>query len=319
MDRSISLPLSLSLFCSTGLFFHYFFNVFICPQQRSPLTKQASVHQAKVSSWLQSSEGMDKCSRGQSAYVTTAVSSSTYSSFTSAPSGRCELKISSFSSISLLKDLDECESYLLELNLLLKSMEVLHRTYSAPAISGLQVSTQRERRRPLNPPPDPPELLTLLHHLQVQQRRCVIYFFLYHRPPITSSPRRRRDRGSGDPKITARKPNPPCRCSSTIIIKTHTHTHIQHTTNIKALVWGCVCVAQVPSCISSQSPRLHASNPNLSTSDSTPQDVSPDSPDSPVQVSRLQEDFCRLANNGELRLLSEDHHWSPHRCCCCCC
>uniref|UniRef100_A0A4W5KLI6 Oxysterol-binding protein n=1 Tax=Hucho hucho TaxID=62062 RepID=A0A4W5KLI6_9TELE len=29
----------------------------------------------------------------------------------------------------------ECESYLLELNLLLKSMEVLHRTYSAPAIS----------------------------------------------------------------------------------------------------------------------------------------------------------------------------------------
>lgn len=41
----------------------------------------------------------------------------------------------------LLKDLDECESYLMELNLLLKSMEVLHRTYSAPAISGLQVST----------------------------------------------------------------------------------------------------------------------------------------------------------------------------------
>lgn len=145
MDRSISLPLSLSLFCSTGLFFNFFFNVFICPQQRSPLTKQASVHQAKVSSWLQSSEGMDKCNRGQSAYVTTAVSSSTYSSFTSAPSGRCELKISSFSSISLLKDLDECESYLLELNLLLKSMEVLHRTYSAPAISALQVSTQRER------------------------------------------------------------------------------------------------------------------------------------------------------------------------------
>uniref|UniRef100_A0A8C7PTF5 Oxysterol-binding protein n=1 Tax=Oncorhynchus mykiss TaxID=8022 RepID=A0A8C7PTF5_ONCMY len=34
-----------------------------------------------------------------------------------------------------LLDLEECESYLLELNLLLKSMEVLHRTYSAPAIS----------------------------------------------------------------------------------------------------------------------------------------------------------------------------------------
>uniref|UniRef100_A0A3B4WV38 Oxysterol-binding protein n=1 Tax=Seriola lalandi dorsalis TaxID=1841481 RepID=A0A3B4WV38_SERLL len=36
-------------------------------------------------------------------------------------------------------DLEECESYLLELNLLLKSMEVLHRTYSAPAITALQV------------------------------------------------------------------------------------------------------------------------------------------------------------------------------------
>uniref|UniRef100_A0A3B4ZPB8 Oxysterol-binding protein n=1 Tax=Stegastes partitus TaxID=144197 RepID=A0A3B4ZPB8_9TELE len=37
------------------------------------------------------------------------------------------------------KDLEECESYMLELNLLLKSMEVLHRTYSAPAITALQV------------------------------------------------------------------------------------------------------------------------------------------------------------------------------------
>uniref|UniRef100_A0A8C4HLJ8 Oxysterol-binding protein n=1 Tax=Dicentrarchus labrax TaxID=13489 RepID=A0A8C4HLJ8_DICLA len=68
---------------------------------RATLTKQASVHQAKVSSWLHSSGDMDKC----------------------------------------CKDLEECESYLLELNLLLKSMEVLHRTYSAPAISALQVST----------------------------------------------------------------------------------------------------------------------------------------------------------------------------------
>uniref|UniRef100_A0A8C7NUB1 Oxysterol-binding protein n=1 Tax=Oncorhynchus mykiss TaxID=8022 RepID=A0A8C7NUB1_ONCMY len=34
-----------------------------------------------------------------------------------------------------LSDLEDCESYLLELNLLLKSMEVLHRTSSAPAIS----------------------------------------------------------------------------------------------------------------------------------------------------------------------------------------
>lgn len=43
-------------------------------------------------------------------------------------------------SLCFLLDLEECESYLLELNLLLKSMEVLHRTYSAPVISGLQVS-----------------------------------------------------------------------------------------------------------------------------------------------------------------------------------
>lgn len=39
----------------------------------------------------------------------------------------------------LFTDLEECESYLLELNLLLKSMEVLHRTCSAPAIGALQV------------------------------------------------------------------------------------------------------------------------------------------------------------------------------------
>uniref|UniRef100_A0A8C5ECX6 Oxysterol-binding protein n=1 Tax=Gouania willdenowi TaxID=441366 RepID=A0A8C5ECX6_GOUWI len=65
-------------------------------RKRSSLSKQTS--QAKVSSWLHSSEDMNKC----------------------------------------CKDLDECESYLLELNLLLRSMEVLHRTYSAPAISMLQ-------------------------------------------------------------------------------------------------------------------------------------------------------------------------------------
>uniref|UniRef100_A0A3Q3VS04 Oxysterol-binding protein n=1 Tax=Mola mola TaxID=94237 RepID=A0A3Q3VS04_MOLML len=95
-------------------------------------------------------------------------------------------------------DLQECESYLLELNLLLKSMELFHRTYSAPAISALQI----------------------------------------------------------------------------------------------------------PSCISSQSPHLHASNPNLSTSDSNTQEVCPESPDSPTDVSQLQEDFCRLANNIHATLKS---------------
>ncbi|XP_077432642.1 oxysterol-binding protein-related protein 3 isoform X2 [Vanacampus margaritifer] len=57
--------------------------------------------QAKVTAWLQSSDDMDKCS----------------------------------------KDLSVCEAYLLELSHLLQSMEVLHRTYSAPSIQALQTST----------------------------------------------------------------------------------------------------------------------------------------------------------------------------------
>lgn len=34
------------------------------PPQRSTLTKQTSIHQAKVSSWLHSSVDMDKCCKG---------------------------------------------------------------------------------------------------------------------------------------------------------------------------------------------------------------------------------------------------------------
>ncbi|XP_068431075.1 oxysterol-binding protein-related protein 3-like isoform X2 [Clinocottus analis] len=157
-------------------------------RKRSTLTKQASVHQAQVSSWLHSSEDMAKCS----------------------------------------KDLEECESYLLELNLLLKSMEVLHRTYSAPAISALQVSN-------------------------------------YDMPKKEKRPRRWLSKNNGKETKTT---------------------------------------LQVPSCISSQSPRLHASNPNLSTTDSNTQEVCPESPDSPTDVSRLQEDFCLLANNIQSRLKS---------------
>uniref|UniRef100_H2LUG4 Oxysterol-binding protein n=1 Tax=Oryzias latipes TaxID=8090 RepID=H2LUG4_ORYLA len=78
---------------------------------RMSVRRQSTVHpagafplgsnsQAKVVAWLQSSEEMDKCS----------------------------------------KDLSVCESYLLELNHMLKNMEVLHRTYSAPSIQALQVS-----------------------------------------------------------------------------------------------------------------------------------------------------------------------------------
>ncbi|XP_037330308.1 oxysterol-binding protein-related protein 3-like isoform X2 [Pungitius pungitius] len=158
-------------------------------RKRATLTKQASVvQQAKVSSWLHSSEDMDKC----------------------------------------CKDLEECESYLLELNLLLKSMEVLHRTYSAPAISALQASN-------------------------------------YDMPKKEKRPRRWRSKNNGkETKVNL----------------------------------------QVPSCISSQSPRLHASNPNLSTTGSNPQEASPESPDSPTNASRLQGDFCLLANNIHTSLKS---------------
>ncbi|XP_010764471.1 oxysterol-binding protein-related protein 3-like isoform X1 [Notothenia coriiceps] len=157
-------------------------------RKRATLTKQASVHQAKVSSWLHSSEDMNKCS----------------------------------------KDLEECESYMLELNLLLKSMEVLHRTYSAPAISALQASN-------------------------------------YDMPKKEKRPRRWRSKNNGkEPKATL----------------------------------------QVPSCISSQSPRLHASNPNLSTTEANAPEICPESPDSPTDGSRLQEDFCRLANNIHTTLKS---------------
>ncbi|XP_045915336.1 oxysterol-binding protein-related protein 3-like [Micropterus dolomieu] len=157
-------------------------------RKRATLTKQASIHQAKFSSWLHSSEDMDKC----------------------------------------CKDLEECESYLLELNLLLKSMEVLHRTYSAPAISALQAST-------------------------------------YDIPKKEKRPRRWRSKNNGK--------------------------------ETKATL-------QVPSCISSQSPRLHASNPNLYTAESNTKETCPESPDSPTDVSRLQEDFCRLANNIHATLKS---------------
>nr|XP_009939656.1 PREDICTED: oxysterol-binding protein-related protein 3 isoform X4 [Opisthocomus hoazin] len=58
-----------------------------------------SSNESRISSWLQSSEDMVKCSR----------------------------------------DLSSCHAYLLEMNQLLQSMDVLHRTYSAPAINAMQV------------------------------------------------------------------------------------------------------------------------------------------------------------------------------------
>uniref|UniRef100_A0A8C4UWX7 Oxysterol-binding protein n=1 Tax=Falco tinnunculus TaxID=100819 RepID=A0A8C4UWX7_FALTI len=69
-----------------------------------------SSNESRISSWLQSSEDMEKCSR----------------------------------------DLSNCHTYLLEMNQLLQSMDVLHRTYSAPAINAMQVgpfeSPKKEKR-----------------------------------------------------------------------------------------------------------------------------------------------------------------------------
>uniref|UniRef100_A0A3P8SQ97 Oxysterol-binding protein n=1 Tax=Amphiprion percula TaxID=161767 RepID=A0A3P8SQ97_AMPPE len=142
----------------------------------------SSNSQAKVAAWLQSSDDMDKCS----------------------------------------KDLSVCEAYLLELNHLLQSMEVLHRTYSAPSIQALQASTfdspKKEKRLP-------------------RKWRSKNY--------------------NKDVKTTL----------------------------------------QVPSCISSGSIRLHASNPNLSTAALGNDKVDPESLDSPFDVAKLQEDFCRVAAN----------------------
>ncbi|XP_034409085.1 oxysterol-binding protein-related protein 3 isoform X4 [Cyclopterus lumpus] len=138
--------------------------------------------QAKVAAWLQSSDDMDKCS----------------------------------------KDLSVCEVYLLELSHLLQSMEVLHRTYSAPSIQALQGSTF-----------DSPK----------KEKRL--------------------------PRIWRPKNN---------------------NKDVKTTL-------QVPSCISSGSTRLHASNPNLSTAALANDKADTESLDSTLDVAKLQEDFCRVATN----------------------
>ncbi|XP_026227596.1 oxysterol-binding protein-related protein 3 isoform X1 [Anabas testudineus] len=158
-----------------------------------PIRRQSTVHsvgafplicnsQAKVTAWLQSSDDMDRCS----------------------------------------KDLSVCEAFLLELSHLLQSMEVLHRTYSAPSIQALQASTfdspKKEKRLP-------------------RKWRTKNY--------------------NKDPKTTL----------------------------------------QVPSCISSGSIRLHASNPNLSTAALGNEKADPECLDSAFDVAKLQEDFCRVATN----------------------
>ncbi|XP_068999062.1 oxysterol-binding protein-related protein 3 isoform X4 [Embiotoca jacksoni] len=158
-----------------------------------PIRRQSTVHsagtfplssssQAKVAAWLQSSDDMDKCS----------------------------------------KELSVCEAYLLELNHLLQSMEVLHRTYSAPSIQALQAST------------------------------------------------------FDSPKKEKRLPRKWCSKNYNKDVKT---------------------TLQVPSCISSGFIRLHASNPNLSTAALGNDKADPESLDSPFELAKLQEDFCRVATS----------------------
>uniref|UniRef100_A0A665UCC7 Oxysterol-binding protein n=1 Tax=Echeneis naucrates TaxID=173247 RepID=A0A665UCC7_ECHNA len=166
-----------------------------------PIRRQSTVHsvgalplsfnsQAKVTAWLQSSDDMDKCS----------------------------------------KDLSICEAYLLELSHLLQSMEVLHRTYSAPSIQALQANTfdspKKDKRLP-------------------RKWRTKNY--------------------NKDVKTTLQVGN-----------------------KLKC----------VPSCISSGSIRLHASNPNLSTAALGNGKTDPESLDSPFDVAKLQEDFCRIASSN---------------------
>ncbi|XP_069552253.1 oxysterol-binding protein-related protein 3 isoform X3 [Brachyistius frenatus] len=159
-----------------------------------PIRRQSTVHsagtfplssnsQAKVAAWLQSSDDMDKCS----------------------------------------KELSVCEAYLLELNHLLQSMEVLHRTYSAPSIQALQQASTFD-----------------------------------------------------SPKKEKRLPRKWCSKNYNKDVKT---------------------TLQVPSCISSGFIRLHASNPNLSTAALGNDKADPESLDSPFELAKLQEDFCRVATS----------------------
>ncbi len=62
-------------------------------------------------------------------------------------------------------------------------------------------------------------------------------------------------------------------------------------------------VLKVPSCISSGSIRLHASNPNLSSAALGNDKVDPEALDSPFDVAKLQEDFCRVATTCEQNII----------------
>ncbi|XP_041933075.1 oxysterol-binding protein-related protein 3a [Alosa sapidissima] len=119
------------------------------------------------------------------------------------------------------QDLTDCESCLLELNLLLKNMEVMQHAYSAPAINTLPGDGSKKEKR---------------GHKKWRSK--------------TSS----KDSNSS---------------------------------------------LQVPS-----PTRLHVSNPNLSASEPSYPETFLQTPDSPTNAARLQEDFCRLASTIHTTLLS---------------
>ncbi|XP_050992340.1 oxysterol-binding protein-related protein 3a isoform X3 [Labeo rohita] len=121
-------------------------------------------------------------------------------------------------------DLSECESALLELNLLLKNMEVLHRTFSAPAINLLQTEGSKKEKR---------------GHKKWRSKN-------------NSKENKSSQQQNLDPSAS----------------------------------------------------RLHVSHPNLIYSEPVSPDSCLDSPDSPTEASRMQEEFCRLAGTVHSTLRS---------------
>ncbi|XP_069504300.1 oxysterol-binding protein-related protein 3 isoform X1 [Ambystoma mexicanum] len=142
----------------------------------------------RLPAWLKSSEDMEKCS----------------------------------------KELSQCQAHLLEMSQLLQNMEVLHRTYSAPAINAFQGGA-------------------------------------YESPKKEKVAQRRRWR-------------------------------------TKAVGKDAKGALQVPS-LAGQT-RLHASNPNLSTLDYAEEKPYSEGPDSSLDISKMQEDLCRVAHKVYFSLKS---------------
>lgn len=75
------------------------------------------------------------------------------------------------------------------------------------------------------------------------------------------------------------------------------HSYIQVYTYM-GLRSSPAALSQVPSCITST--RLHASNPNLSTAVLSNDKIESESLHCAFDMTKLQEDFCRMASNCEL-------------------